>query len=749
VAKRRNACSSLPSITGKVSKAKSRKRLAATLEAAIARHQAGDLATAEANYREILGISASEPRALHLLGTLHAQTGRLTSAVDLLRRALRLDPRNAEIHNNLGLALYGVGEIAAAVAAFREAVRLNPRYPEALNNLGDLLREAGDVDAAVAHLETALRVRPHYPEALNNLGVACLQAGRHARATEAFTALLSHRPSDYTTHRNLALACQRAGDLDMARRHYDAALVIDARDPEVHLNRGITAFALGDADDALRCYQGAVRADPNHAGAYNNIATILRDRGDLACALDHLHRATELAPDLAEAHSNLGRTLLAQGHHEEAEAAFLRAWELDPSNAALHSNYLAALPYGGRHDPAEILALHRQWAARHADVRPLLHAPAVGDPDRRLRIGYVSPDFRRHAVATFLEPIVTAHDRSRVEVFCYSNVQVPDPVTARFAGLADGWREISHLNDDAAATLVRQDAIDVLVDLTGHVARNRLKLFARRPARVQVTYLGYYATTGLATIDYRLTDAWVDPPGAEAHYTEVPYRLPEGWLCFQPPDDAPPVSELPCIDAGHVTFGSFNSLAKITPQVIDRWSAVLTGVPGSRMVMKDLALRDAATCDQVRERFATRGVAPQRLDLIGWTQTRASHLALYQGIDLCLDTFPYAGGTTTCEALWMGLPVVTVAGDCYVSRFGVSILSQVGLGELIAPDLEEFVTTAIALAHDPQRLAEMRRQCRPRMADSSLCQPEAFVRQLEEAYRRMYWPVAACAGSRG
>jgi len=745
VAKRRNACSSLPSVTAKVSKAKSRKRLAATLEAAIARHQAGDLATAEANYREILGISASEPRALHLLGTLHAQTGRLASAVDLLRQALRLNPRNAETHNNLGLALHGLGEIAGAAAAFREAVRRNPHYPEAHNNLGDLLREAGNVEGAVERLEAALRLRPDYPEALNNLGIAHLELGHHARAVAAFTALLRYRPDDYMTRRNLAVACQGAGDLPAALHHYAAALAIDARDPEVHLKQGATALGLRDPDYALSCYQGALRADANNAGAHNNIAAVLRDRGDLSGALDHLGRATALAPELAEAHSNLGRTLLAQGRHREAEDAYRRAYELDPTVATLHSNYLAALPYGGDHDPVEILTLHRQWAARHAGVPPLPPIPASGNPDRPLRVGYVSPDFRRHAVATFLEPIVAAHDRTRVEVFCYSNVQVPDPVTARFADLADGWREISHLDDDAAAARVREDGIDVLVDLTGHLARNRLGIFARRPAPVQVTYLGYHTTTGLAAIDYRLTDAWVDPPGAEAHYTERLYRLPNGWLCFQPPDDAPAVNALPCLTAGHITFGSFNNLAKVTPEVIHRWSKILTEVPGSRMVMKDLALRDPATGARVRDAFAADGVTTERLDLVGWTKTRADHLALYGRIDLCLDTFPYNGGTTTCEALWMGVPAVTFAGDRYVSRFGLSILSQVGLGELAASDAKGFVATAIALAGDTERMAELRRHCRPRMADSSLCQPERFTLSLEEAYLAMYEERCAAA----
>jgi predicted O-linked N-acetylglucosamine transferase (SPINDLY family) len=746
VAKRRNACSALPAVTAKVSKAKSRKRLAATLEAAIARHQAGDLATAEANYREILGISASEPRALHLLGTLHAQTGRLASAVDLLRQALRLNPRNAETHNNLGLALHGLGEIAGAAAAFREAVRRNPHYPEAHNNLGDLLREAGRPEEAVVELQRAVQSNPHYAEAHNNLGIAYHDLGRWEAATRCFEQALALRPNDYHAHKNLGLVCRAQRRLTEAQGHFEAALARHSRDAELYLNLGATVQELEQRDYARRCYERALAIDPNLVLADNNLGALLREQGELTRAVHHLTRAIARDPECAEAHSNLGSTLTVQGRLAEAEQSFRHALALRPENAVYHSNWLSHLAYGDHHDDGEILAEHRAWAVRHtAAVRPCDH-PAPRDPaDRRLRIGYVSPDFRRHAVATFLEPILQAHDRSRFAVYGYSNVYKEDATTRRIQDLCDGWREIVTLDDDQAAALIAGDAIDVLVDLTGHLARNRLAIFARRPAPVQVTYLGYGATTGLATMDYRLTDGWTDPPGNEDLYVERLQRLPEGWLCFQPPAAAPEVGPLPMRGAGRVTFGSFNNLAKVTPHVVALWSRVLQRLPETTLIMKNLSLRDPGTCELVRHRFAAHGVTPDRLELIGWTETAAEHFGLYNRIDLALDTLPYNGGTTTCEALWMGVPVVTLAGRRSVSRFGVSILSRLGLPELVTAADDGFVATAVDLAQRPERLADLRYRLRTMMAASSLCQPERFTLSLEEAYLAMYEERCAAA----
>jgi predicted O-linked N-acetylglucosamine transferase (SPINDLY family) len=746
--KRRISGNGLPSVATKVSKAKVRKRQASALEAAVARHQAGDLAAAEAGYQAILASSASQPRALHLLGTLHAQTGRLASAVDLLEQALRADPHNAESHNNLGLARHGLGEVTAATASFREAVRLNPRYSEALNNLGDTLRETGQPKAAIAALHKAVHYNPGYAAAHNNLGIAYHDLECWEDAARCFERALALLPNDYKAHKNLGLLYREKKRLAEAQTHLEVALALDPRDAELLLNLGATVQELEQHDYAMRCYMRALELDPDMILAHNNLGALLRERGELTRAIDHLSRAIEGDPECAEAYSNLGSTLSTQGRQEEAEHSFRRALALRPDRAIYYSNLLSNLAYSDRHTAREIAAEHREWAVRHAQAVPCCAPAGPRDRgDQHLRIGYLSPDFRRHAVATFLEPIFRAHDRSRFAIYGYSNVYQPDATTERFRELCDGWRDIVALDDDQAAARIAADGIDVLVDLSGHLAHNRLAIFARRPAPVQVAYLGYGATTGLAAIDYRLTDEYTDPPGNEDLYVERLQRLPEGWLCFQPPDAAPAVGPLPMATAGRVTFGSFNNLAKVTPTVVALWSRVLQRLPNATLVMKSLPLRDPGTRDWIRQQFAAQGVAPERLELMSWTATAADHFQLYNRIDLCLDTFPYNGGTTTCEALWMGVPVVTLAGNRSVSRFGVTILSRLGLSELVAADADRFVATAVTLARCPERLADLRGRLRDTMAVSSLCQPEAFTRQLEDAYDQMYRTVDTYAES--
>jgi predicted O-linked N-acetylglucosamine transferase (SPINDLY family) len=311
-------------------------------------------------------------------------------------------------------------------------------------------------------------------------------------------------------------------------------------------------------------------------------------------------------------------------------------------------------------------------------------------------------------------------------------------VTERLKGLVSRWRDVSALSDDAAAATVVEDRIDVLVDLAGHTARNRLALFARRPAPVQVTYLGYATTTGLPAMDYRVTDGWVDPQGFEPHSCERLWRLPSGWLCFPPPPEAPPVAPPPCLTAGHTTFGSFNNLAKVGPAVVELWAAVLHRVEGALLLLKNGSLRDPDTCGRVRDRFAAAGVDPTRLELVGMTPTAEAHFALYHRVDIGLDPFPYGGGTTTCEALWMGVPVVTLAGNRSAARFGVSTLSSLGLEGLIGADGDAYVALAAELAADPDRLASLRSTLRDRMAAApTLCRPDPFTRELEQAYRGM------------
>ena len=360
-------------------------------------------------------------------------------------------------------------------------------------------------------------------------------------------------------------------------------------------------------------------------------------------------------------------------------------------------------------------------------------------PERRLRVGYVSPNFHQHSVAYFIEAVIASHDRSAYEIICYSDVARPDSVTDRIKSLTGSWRDILGMSHEQAAGLIRSDQIDILVDLAGHTAGNRMLLFARKPAPVQVTYLGYPSTTGLTTMDYRITDRFADPPGQTDHlHTEELVHLPQGFLCYKPPGQTPDVADLPFIASGGITFGSFNHLAKITPEVVRLWSNILNSLPDAQIILKAKPLFDMGTQQLLREMFVQNGVSPARLTLTGHAQSMSEHLELYHRIDIGLDTFPYNGTTTTCEAMWMGVPVVTLAGETHASRVGASILSNVGLPELIAGSPEEYLKKGVQLANDLERLQGMRANLRPMMERSPLMDANGFTRSLEAAYRQMW-----------
>jgi protein O-GlcNAc transferase len=436
-----------------------------------------------------------------------------------------------------------------------------------------------------------------------------------------------------------------------------------------------------------------------------------------------------------------------QGRVGEGGAAFRKAVELDPKSADAHGRLLYAMLHDPASTPPAIYDQHVSWAQRHASDLPKNIAPHANlpDPTRRLRIGYVSIDFRHHSVAYFVEPILASHDHQQFEIFCYSDVANPDHATARFLGYADCWRDVVGMSDGEIADLVRNDGIDILVDLVAHTTQRLLKVFARKPAPVQFTYLGYPATTGLPTIDYRITDALADPPGqTEKWHTEKLVRLPDSAWCYRPLLDAPPVAQAPCLSRGDVTFGSFNMLPKITPQMIQLWSQILRETPGSHLVVKTRSFDDEPTRRRVAGEFANAGIDPNRLELRQRTPAQLSHLADYGNIDIELDTHPYNGTTIICESLWMGVPVVTLAGPSHLSRVGMSLLTTVGLPELVAHSPEQYVAIATALAADPLRLAALRASIRQRVADSSLRKEIPFTRNLERVYRTTW--QAWCGG---
>ncbi len=522
---------------------------------------------------------------------------------------------------------------------------------------------------------------------------------------------------------------------------YRRATEIDPSFAEACNSLGAMLQESGGLDDAIAAYRRAIEIKPDYAAAHSNLGAASLCNGHFDEALTHCHRALRFDSNDVGAHNNLGMTLQNVGRLDEAIEVYKNALTLRPNFSGAHSNLILTMNYHPRFTAEAILAESRYWDEIHAlpyAVRTRPHANAR-DPERRLRIGYVSPDFRCHSVSYFVEPLLAAHDRNAVEVFCYADVARPDEMTARLQTLADGWRSTVGLSDAEVADQIGKDRIDILVDLAGHTAGNRLLAFAQRPAPVQVTWLGYPNTTGLSAIDYRFTDGIADPEGiAEAHHSEILVRLPGGFLCYGPPAMSPELTPPPAARSGQVTFGSFNNLAKVTSEVVKAWASILKAVPGSRILIKSKPLADEATRAHYLALFAAQGIEANRIELISAIPSISGHLAAYENVDIALDPFPYNGTTTTCEALWLGVPVITLCGACHAARVGASLLTAVGLTDLIAETSDGYIETAAGLAKNIDRLKALRKDLRPRMAASPLCDGETFARSMEAAYRDMW-----------
>ena len=496
---------------------------------------------------------------------------------------------------------------------------------------------------------------------------------------------------------------------------------------------------LGDPEGAMAAGRKACQYLPQDPEVFNNQGNILKDRWQLGDARAEYEKAVRLRPDFAIAWNNLGNVLKNQGRLREALQKYELALRHDPQFMVAFGNLLLALHYLPDTEPEQLLERHRQWAERFCRGLAPLPAPAsVADPEKRLTIGYLSADFGRHPVGIFMTEVLAHHDRERTRVVCYSDRQVEDDHTLRLKADADLWRVVDRPNRELAEQ-IRADGVDILVDLAGHTLTHRLPVFALKPAPVQVTWLGYPGTTGLAAIDYRLTDAIADPPGAADDLaSEQLFRLADGFLCYPPalaPQEPPP---LPVLDKGAITFGSFNFLPKVTEAAVACWGEILLKVPGSRLVLKSPPLADAETCQRLLKLFKAAGVAKDRVSFLGATASYGEHLRCYGDIDIALDTFPYNGTTTICEALAMGVPVITLRGNAHVSRVGASILSHAGLPELVTEDQAAYVRCAVDLAADRSRLAEMRVTVRQRLLQSPLCDGPRFASKMDMAFREMW-----------
>ncbi len=702
-------------------------------------HRAGRLADAERLYRRILEADPRQPDALNLLGMIAHQTGHPEAALRLIDQAIAIDGRSPSYQNNAGLVLLRLGRVQEAKDRFSRATALEPDHLDANLNLGGLALREGRPADAVGHFRRVLRRRSDRIEAHQGLGTALLALGQWREAAESLRAALRLGAPTPDLLYNLANALRELGQSTEAETCYRQALALRPEFVEAHGNLARTLSDQGRAEDAERHYRRAVELRPNEAQGYFNLALTLQRLDRPTEAEAGYRQALALRPDYAEALCNLGNALLSQGRVPEAEACQREALTMRPGFPQAVSSLLMTLCYDDRLSPAELAAEHRRLApalvsdAPAPPARP--QAPGRG-PGGRLRIGYVSADFRQHSCAYFLGSLLRAHDPDAVEVFCYSDVGYPDAVTDRLQRLAHRWRIIAGTGNDAVAAQIEADGIDVLVDLHGHTAGHRLSLFARRPGGVRISWLGYPATTGLDAMDFRLSDSRADPDGVtDALHTERLLRLPGGFLSYEPPELAPPVRPGPALGGGPITFGSFNSAAKVSPATARLWGEILRAVPGSRLLLKAKPFADPRVRDDFASRLAAAGVALGAAELVPWSATPEDALGAYGSVDIALDPFPYNGTTTTCEALWMGVPVITLAGAAHAGRVGVSLLHMAGLPDLAARDPADYVGKAVALAGDSARRAELRRTLRQRMRSSALLDAARFAAEFETACR--------------
>jgi predicted O-linked N-acetylglucosamine transferase (SPINDLY family) len=571
------------------------------------------------------------------------------------------------------------------------------------------------------------------------------RAGRLQEAERLYRQILVQEPNHADAMCYLGLIFGQLGRYDIAASLIGNAINLRPNHAQSHYNLSVALAGQGRLDEASAACRQAIALRPDYAEAYNNLGNALHDKGELDEAVAAYRQAIALNPSFADAYHNLGNALRNKGELDGAIASYRQALGQGIDNAGVHSNLVFTLYFHPAHDARSIAEEHRRWNLHHAEPLRRFIQPHSNDPNpnRRLRIGYVSPDFRAHCQSYFTIPLLAHHDRDQFEVYCYANVLRPDEFTDRLRNLADPWRNTVGMSNPQIADLVRTDRIDILIDLTMHMGNGRLLLFARKPAPVQVAWLAYPGTTGLSTIDYRLTDPYLDPPGHnDEHYSEKSIRLPDTFWCYRPMTVELEINPLPALTASRITFGCLNNFCKLNDGVLTLWARVLQQVEGSRLLL----LAPQGTCRQrAVDRLSQEGIDPGRIEFVSH-QPRQTYLEHYHRLDVGLDSFPYNGHTTSLDSFWMGVPVITLVGARAVSRAGWCLLSNLGLTELAAQTPEQFVRIAVELAKDVPRLQELRSTLRRRMEQSPLMDAPRFARNVEAAYRQMWRNWCETAG---
>lgn len=764
------------------------------IQQALQYFQSGDLRQSKEICKRILKKQPDNWEVLYFLGLIYSRLGNHDLASQTLKQSITHYPNNPDAYHLIGMSFQAQGKNEEAIEYYRKTIHYNPNCAEAYNNIANLLKEKMQTEEAISYYQKAVCLKPDLGTAWYNLGVIFQERRDFDEAIKCYKKALLYDSSNHTIQCMLGFSLYAKWQSDCsgeslaeAEKIYRDILSRHTDDYVSCGNLGNVLKDLGQTDEAMQCYRKAIELKPDFIDAYYNLAIALKERGHIDESVSLYqkvielsqtsttfqmnsgdlsdennktgsivtHSETVLGPDstslmvVSTSWTNLGSTYSDMGRMDEAERCYRRALAMNPQLAFVHSNLLLAMNYNPRYGMDALFSEHLHFAQQHAHgTNPEGAYRTERQMHRRLRIGYVSPDFLRHSVAYFVEPVLASHDRSQYEVFCYSDVAHKDEVTERMQKLSDAWRDTVHHSHEKVSEIIRNDRIDILVDLSGHTAGNRMLLFAGRPAPVQVTWIGYPATTGLSSMDYKVVDWFTDPPGMTEHFhTEKLVRMPETFLCYLPERDAPAVNELPALKHGYLTFGCFNNFAKVSDEILITWTKILRRLPNARLVMKARGLSSAAARSSLENLFRQQGIGSDRIELLALTPNVRDHLAHYHRVDIALDTFPYNGTTITCEALWMGVPVVTLGGRTYASRVGVSLLTNAGLKDLIAETPGEYVERAVKLASDLPRLSALRADLRHMVSQSPLTDAKRFTAHLEKAYGEMWTRYVLASGT--
>lgn len=686
-----------------------------------------------------LSRAALRAEAHYLLAISELMSGSAASGVEHALKAVHAEPRDARFRFTLGRAFKAAGDLNSAERAYREALVLVPTYIEAMVSLGIVLKTRGDAEGAIALYDRALKLAPNFAVAhANRANALSLRAALAADEavddvpTDAVLQVQAHavslEPHNALLHRNYGVMLVRARRRWEAAGAFNQALAADPSDVDACLHLGGCLRAMGDSKLAREVYEKWLGQNAANAVVMRALSGLLTRDGQVDAALPWAEQAAVLDPDPYSL-MQLGNTYMQSRRLEDAMTHCRRAVDLSGGRASLYPTYLLGSNYL-HEDPQPIFDLHAEFGQLLAPPlasRPQWHPLA---PNQRLRVGYVSGDFVRHSVSYFMGPLLERHDQTRFEVTCYNNLGWGDSVTERLKSYGHHWVDCEGMSDESLRRQIEADGIHVLIDLAGHTSHSRVFMFSLGCAPVQMTYLGYPTISGLPANDFRITDTVIDPGDMPPLASEQPQCLPRTMFCYRP-DERPPIGPPPCIEKGHITFGSFNNIAKVSDHTLALWAQAMNAVPGSRLLLKSAAMTQVSNRENIERFMAGRGVAPERLTLQPWVASKSSHLDTYNEVDIALDPYPYTGATTTCEALWMGVPVITLRGRTHTSRVGASILLGIGKPEWIADSDVDYVAAIARLAADVDALAAWRLQARAHLARSALFDEAGFTRDFE------------------